>query len=260
MRRRTIRFTAIRPFPALGLILVLFLFRPLPGLGAGQGEEDYLGASLDINSRYVWRGMAWSEGPVLQPSAWTNFLGYNLMVWANCPLQQESGRKGFNEIDLFVQGTSPRRAINVIPGLNIYTYPGSAEENPWTAELALTFYIPVGPVWIYQENNLDVRAYSGAYYAELGLEVGSDFSETLGWEASLALSYASADFNRAYLGVDRSVLTAVSLHTGLEIRIAGPLSLKPHAEVIFLLQDFLRDNPNHAWRANIGLSLAIGQD
>jgi hypothetical protein len=228
------RFIGTWTFPVIGLSLVLFLFSPLLGLGAGQ-DEDYLGA-------------------------WTSLVGYNLMVWANCPLQQESGRKGFNEIDFFVQGTSPRRTINVVPGLNIYTYPGSAEENPWTAELALTFYIPLGPVWIYQENNLDVRAYSGAYYAELGLEAGNDFSEILGWEASLALSYASADFNQAYLNVARGALTGVGLHYGLEIRVAGALSIRPHAEVIYLLQDFMREDPNRAWRANIGLTLAFGQD
>jgi hypothetical protein len=253
------KFSDTRPSLVVGLSLVLLLFSPLPGLAAGQ-SEDYLGASLDLNSRYIWRGMAWSEGAVLQPSAWTSLMGYNLMVWANYPLRQESGRQGFNEIDFFVQGTSPRRAINVIPGLNIYTYPGSAEENPWTVELALTFYIPLGPIWIYQENNLDVRAYSGAYYAELGLEAGNDISETLSWEASLALSYASADFNQAYINVAQGALTALGLHYGLEIRIAGALSVLPHAEVTLLLQDFMRDDPSQAWRANIGLTLAFGQD
>ncbi len=238
---------------------VLFLLGPILCYGQEEGGT-YLGVSLDLNSLYIWRGLAWSQGAVLQPSAWTSFLGYNIMVWANYPLSEEPGGKRFNEVDLTVQGTSPRRAINIIPGLNVYSYPGSEEENPWTAELTLTFYIPVGPVWFYQENNLDVLAYSGAYYAEFGLETGDDLSESVGWEASLSVSYASPDFNQAYLDVAQGGLTAVGLHFGGELRAAQGLSLRPHAEIYYLLGDYMRDASGRAWRASMGLILVLGQD
>ena len=244
---------------AFGLTALLVMACPLVSCGQ-EGAETYLGVALDLNALYIWRGMAWSQGAVLQPSAWTNLLGYNLMIWANYPLSRESGRAGFNELDFFVQGTTARRAFNVVPGLNLYSYPGSAEEDPSTAELTMTFYIPVGPVWIYQENNLDIAAYVGAYYAEFGLEMGNSLSETLSWEASLSLSYASADFNQAYLDVSQAALTAVGLHFGGEIRVAGAFGLRPHIEVCRLLQDFMRGDSGSPWRANIGLSIVWGQD
>ena len=246
---------------AAAMGLPVFLFLAGPGLGFGQEEGGtYLGASLDLNSLYIWRGLAWSQGAVLQPSAWTSFMGYNLTVWANYPLVDESGGKGFDEIDFTIQGTSPRRAINIIPGLNVFTYPRSGEENPWTAELTLAFYIPIGPAWFYQENSLDVVAYSGAYYAEFGLEMGNDLSEKVGWEASVSVSYASPDFNQAYADVAQGGLTAIGLHFGGELRILPGLALRPHTEICYLLQDYMRDDSGRAWRANFGITLVLGQD
>ncbi len=245
--------------PGISLSALLFLLAGLAGL-RGQESAPYLGASLDLNSRYIWRGMAWSQGPVLQPSVWSSLLGFNILAWANADLGLDTGRRGFNEIDVFVEGTSGRSGLAVVPGLNLYTYPGRGEDSPWTAEAVITFYLPIGPVWLSLENDVDIRAYPGAYYAELGLETGREVSEKISWEAALALSFASADFNEAYLGMRKNSFTACSVHCGLAFQIIDSLSVKPHIELFFLLDDALAEGRPGFLRANFGLTLAIGQD
>jgi hypothetical protein len=244
----------------IGPPALLFLLAGLVSLRA-QESAPYLGASLDLNSRYIWRGMAWSQGPVLQPSIWTSLLGFNILAWANADLGHDSGgRSGFNEIDIFVEGISGRHGLAVVPGLNLYTYPGREEDSPWTVEAVITFYLPIGPVWLSLENDVDFRAYPGAYYAELGLETGSEVSEKIGWEAALALSFASADFNEAYLGLQKNIFTACSVHCGLALHIIDSLSVRPHIELFFLLDDALTEGRPGFVRANLGLTLTIGQD
>ena len=56
------------------LCLGAFAFCP----GSLIASELSFGAELDGNSRYVWRGLALSSGPVLQPSAWVSLAGFTL--------------------------------------------------------------------------------------------------------------------------------------------------------------------------------------
>jgi len=227
---------------------------------AFAAEDLYLGAALDWNSRYIWRGMTVDEGAVLQPSFWTSLLGTNLLVWANYPLQDSAGQKGFDEINVYFQGTSPRRALVVVTGLNVYTYPHAEDDGSWTAEVAMTFYAPVGPAWLYWENNVDVISSPGAYYAEFGIQAGRGVADSLSLEASLALSYASSDFNEACLGISKSALTYLTAHAGIEWFIADWLSLSPHVETVFTLDGDVRRERGAGVRYNFGLTLTLGYD
>lgn len=236
---------------------VAFLALLVPALA---DEDVYLGASLDWNSRYLWRGMPAGEGAVLQPSFWTHIFGTNLMIWANAPLVDGSGPNGFDEVNIFLQGTSPRRPLVVVPGLNVYTYPRAPDAERWTAEVALTFYLPLGSVWLYWENDVDVVLYPGAYYAEFGLQVGGDVADNLNLDLSLAQGYATEDFNGAYLGVPKSGLTFLTAHAELEWRLADFLSLAPHLEVVFALDPDLRKETGAGVRFNFGLTLTLGRE
>ncbi len=238
---------------------VLLLSAGVAARPAYAERNFYVGAALDWNSSYIWRGITVDESAVLQPSAWANLFDTNILIWANRPLHDPSGWIGFNEIDVFFQGTSPREKIVAVPGMNFYTYPRSVEVS-WTAEVALTFYIPVGPVWISWENNLDIRAYPGAFYAEVGLQTGWEIAPHLSLEASLAQGLASTEFNQAYLGVKGEPLTHLTAHLGFEWELAGILSLTPHLEAVFVVGRELREIQGGAPRFNFGLTLTIGRD
>ncbi|MBN2199878.1 MAG: hypothetical protein JW747_08540 [Candidatus Aminicenantes bacterium] len=228
--------------------------------GRAAAEEPYLGAAVDWNSRYIWRGMTVHDGAVFQPSVWTSFLGTNLLVWANSPLQAGDGQKGFDEINFYFQGTSPRRALVVVTGLNVYTYPRAEDAERWTAEVAMTFYAPVGPAWLYWENSVDVISTPGAYYSEFGIQMGRDVADNLSVEAALAQSYASNDFNDAYLGIAKSAFTYLTAQVGIEWRIADLLSVTPHMEAVFTLDSDVRREWGAAVRTNFGLTLTLGYD
>ncbi|OGD28750.1 MAG: hypothetical protein A2Y56_15910 [Candidatus Aminicenantes bacterium RBG_13_63_10] len=241
------------------MLLLLAAFLPTPA--APSSNEDFsLGASLDWNSRYIWRGITAGETAVLQPSIWTSLFGYNLEAWANYPLRGSDGRRGFDEFNLFLEGTSPRQALAVVPGLNIYTYPHAEENESWTAEIALTFYMPVGPVWLFWENDVDVVSHRAAYYAEFGLQAGRDVAESLNLEVALAQGYATAGFNAAYLGIAQCGLTYLTAHIGIGWRLAGILTLTPHLEAVFTVGRELRKELGTGVRFNLGMALTLGRD
>jgi hypothetical protein len=60
-----------------------------------QQEESPFGAGVDINSRYVWRGLLFNDAPNIQPYMSLTKGGFTLMAWGSYALS-----KNYAEIDL----------------------------------------------------------------------------------------------------------------------------------------------------------------
>src|SRR5262245_19688499 len=55
------------------------------------------GFETDFNSRYVWRGIALSQGPVEQTTAWVSISGFTFYTWGNMAFKNGPQRGGFNQ-------------------------------------------------------------------------------------------------------------------------------------------------------------------
>src|SRR5437867_4356277 len=51
--------------------------------GTPREQAITYGAETDFNSGYVWRGIALSNKPVIQPSAWISRSGFTFTAWSN---------------------------------------------------------------------------------------------------------------------------------------------------------------------------------
>lgn len=78
---------------------LLFLFSSVFNAFA-QDEEKSLSAdlSVDIVSRYIWRGINLSESPALQPTLGLSFKNFTLGTWSSYTLSREI----IQEVDLFL--------------------------------------------------------------------------------------------------------------------------------------------------------------
>jgi hypothetical protein len=78
---------------------LLFLFFSVFNAFA-QDEEKSLSAdlSVDIVSRYIWRGINLSESPALQPTLGLNFKNFTLGTWSSYTISREA----IQEVDLFL--------------------------------------------------------------------------------------------------------------------------------------------------------------
>src|SRR5262245_60166899 len=72
--------------PIIAMIPLLFAHGLAQEPGSGKAPKVTYGFETDFNSRYVWRGIAQSEGPVEQTTAWVSVSGFTFCAWGNMEL------------------------------------------------------------------------------------------------------------------------------------------------------------------------------
>lgn len=91
-----------------------------------------IGADAAFNSAYVWRGLSFTNKPVLQPDVWLSAYGFTVGAWANVEPSKydgandlsESGgvRSGIAEIDLWVDYSRTVGNVSWKLGWILYTF------------------------------------------------------------------------------------------------------------------------------------------
>jgi hypothetical protein len=76
------------------------------------------GAEADVVSDYVWRGMVFSKGFVLEPYAYVSAYGVTPALWANVQLQDEYNT--LDEIDFLISYNRSFAALSVEAGYVYY--------------------------------------------------------------------------------------------------------------------------------------------
>lgn len=92
----------------------------------GYGAEAEVG--VDVASSYVWRGITFNDGVVIQPSVTVAEKGFSLNVWGNMDLGTYGGtleRGDFSEIDLTLAYGFDAYGLSFEVGVIDYLFPGS---------------------------------------------------------------------------------------------------------------------------------------
>ena len=136
--------------------------------------------AMDLNSAYVWRGITFNDGLVLQPSIDVSKGGFGLNVWGNMDLDDydnslESGE--FSEIDLTLSYAFDLEPVGVTIGLIEYLFPGTDEDED-QIEGTREIFLSLG---------MDLFEGLGA-----GLDIYYDFDEVEEYYISLSLGYSVA--------------------------------------------------------------------
>lgn len=212
--------------------------------------------SLDYCSRYVWRGMAFSSGSVLQPSAAVEYAGFTASVFGNFALADEASRHQFNELDYTLCYEKSWGGLTVSPSVQVYTFPNQPGV-PNTGEVAVTVSYARGGFTLFTSQYVDFMEYGGAYFGLAGVSYGHALGADLDFTATLSCGWASNRFNEAYFGVPDSALNLATAELGLEWRPLKGITVRPHAGwsriVAGDLADQVRDRDQ--WVAGLFLSL-----
>ena len=142
--------------------------------------------AMDLNSAYVWRGITFNDGMVLQPSVDVAKGGFGLNVWGNVDLDDYDGALEdgeFSEVDITLSYAFDTDPIGVTIGYIEYLFPNGG----------------VGTSEIFLSLGMDLIEGLGA-----GLDIYYDFDEVEEYYVSLSLGYsialneaASLDFGAA---------------------------------------------------------------
>lgn len=199
-----------------------------------------LGLDMDVSSRYLFRGVPFSNEPVNQITAWATFSGVSFYAWGNVLLKREPGQHDFNELDFGASYGRELGRLTLEPAFDAYVFRMPAPRSPpHTLEGSLKASFALGPIDAFTRQTVDLVFNRGAYYAEAGLSFERSFSASVSLEAVLTVAWASARFNSMHLGVPEGGLN----HTGITLSItyfpSERFYLKPHVEAAtFALSPF----------------------
>ncbi len=114
---RTVAFVlALSPLPGPALARQT----ALDTAGPDVGPTVELGVDLALNSRYLFRGMVYSDGPVTQVTAWASTDELYLYAWSNVALPAAAGARPLDEIDVGAAYRFARGAVTVEPAFDLY--------------------------------------------------------------------------------------------------------------------------------------------
>jgi hypothetical protein len=184
-------------------------------------------ASLDYCSRYVWRGLAFSGGSVLQPSAAVEHKGFSASVWGNFVLANEANRHQFNEVDYTLAYEASWGDLTLSPAVQVYTFPNQPGV-PGTGEIAVTLSYTLGDFSLFTSQYVDFMEFDGAYFGTLGISFERSLGPRWTFAASASGGWASDRFNDAYFGVRDAAFNVVAADVSLEWRPREKLSVRPH--------------------------------
>lgn len=239
----------------LGLAIIAFVCL-LCATAAAQDEQIQQlswGLETDYNPRYVWRGLAFSEGAVAQTSLWATTRGTTFSIWANSNLETVDGRQT-NEVDYALSWEGSWHGVSLEPMLQVYTYPHQVG-SPSTAEADLKFSWPLGPLTAFTTHTMDVHEYRGAYFGDAGVSFQKQLGKNVELESSVSLGWGSAKFNEAYIGPARSALNVSAFDLGVTWHTRGGYYIRPHLGITRILNNELRGAVAEHSLTNLGLAV-----
>ncbi len=170
------------------------------GGGISQASAAEVTAALDTNTAYVWRGLTFNNGFVLQPSLDVASNGFDINVWSNFDLDSYNGAVdsgNFSEVDLTASYTHKIGPVDASIGVVEYLFPGggdSTEEVFLGLSMDIGAGFSVGSTLYYDFNQVD------DFYlaARVGYSYSINEPTTLG--VSGTISCAGEDFANYYAG------------------------------------------------------------
>ncbi|HEX3036561.1 MAG TPA: TorF family putative porin [Thermodesulfobacteriota bacterium] len=222
-------------------------------------EEDQIfnfGTEIDFNSRYVWRGIALSEGAVMQPSVWISAFNFTFYIWGNFILNDEPNQGEFNEIELILYYSREWGKVTFEPFVVYYVYPNQ-EDVPSTGEVTLNLYYSFGPFNIFTSHTFDFVEYEGSYFGDAGLSYEHQLSSTLTLEASSSFGWASSEFNSVNIGLSKSAFNFAGGNLSLTYYPKEFLYFRPHIEFSAIVDGELRDQLDDPTILNVGVAVGM---
>ncbi|MBF0107125.1 MAG: hypothetical protein HQM16_17585 [Deltaproteobacteria bacterium] len=200
-----------------------------------------LTAEFDFNSRYLWRGVYYSQGAAWQPSVFISKWGLSAGVWTTMNLTNELYRGRFSEIDptLSYERTFFDK-LTIKPSFAWYFYPNTGV--PSTGELTLDCSYALGDFYIAALQAVDIRQYKGGYFGSLGAGYTKDLSDTFSFDGFISTAFATAKWNNGYYGVSTGGSDYVSAAVSLTARPWSWFYVKPHLQYVILTTKALRDS------------------
>jgi hypothetical protein len=188
------------------------------------GSDWSFGVSSGFSNKYMWRGIVYNNGLVLQPEAYIGYKDFSFSVWSNTTLYDVDGVTA-HEIDYTLDYSHAAEKFEVETYLSYYQYIQQVDA-PNTAEWYLKGSLPLGNFSVYSSLTVDVLEYAGASFLELGLNYEKELTEKLTLAAGCLTAFGGKKFNVNYLDIEKSAFNHVGGLVGLSYSLSENLTLE----------------------------------
>jgi hypothetical protein len=188
------------------------------------------GFETDINSKYLWRGIDYNDGLVIQPNLWVSYRNFTAGLWGNLTAYDRHHSTKHHEIDLLLTYTYSIGRFEIDHTVMLYYYPGQ-EDSPPTGEFYTGIGYPIGDFTLFSNITVDFLTYAGALYFEHGIEYERVLSDRFTLSTSGLLGWASAKFNDTYIGLSKTTFNQLGINVDLTYKLHGPFYVKPHFQM-----------------------------
>jgi len=227
-------------------------------LAQSEGSPTATGFEIDYNSRYIWRGLPWSEGPVIQPSFWISAHNLTFSCWGNFVTGEEANRGQLNELDLVLTYEHEWHNISIEPSFEYYSYPNQDPlDSPSTGQGILRLSLPIGAFAAFTSHSFDMINYPGAYFGDIGLSYENRVSDKILLSISSFIGWGSFRFNDVYAGLGKDALNVAEGNISINFDLTDSIYLKPHIETSTLIDSDLRSAAANPVLTNAGISAGM---
>ncbi len=216
------------------------------GLAAVVGAEAQdraasLGVDVAPLSKYVWRGIPLTDGPVLQLSYTLAAKGVGFNIWQNVDLDDANGSPGLvteHDYTLSCEFTAGKATVSL--GVLYYSFPFTSGDPTTEIIAGASFDVAASPsVVLYQ----DVESLHGLYAtlgASHGISLGRPSEQTL--DLGLTVGFGTDKHNSQYgAGVAKSAFTDILFTVSSTFKVDESFSITPSVVVAAALDTDIAD-------------------
>ncbi len=230
---------------------------PVPDSTNAEDSKIYWGIETDLNDKYLWRGITYDKGFVIQPNIWISYRNVTFSVWNNIPAYSNSHLIRPNEIDLSLSYQYSFLNCDVENSIMIYHYPHQSD-SPSTGEFYVGIGVPVGELKWVTNLTADIMKYPGAFFIDNGMEFEEIFTEKFNLTLSLNTGWASKKFNETYIGISKTTLNIISAKLSSTYYPTSCFYIQPHLQLNKIIDKDLYEvlnNHSHLFGLVIGIEL-----
>jgi len=211
------------------------------------------GFENDFTNQYIWRGISYNKGLILQPSAWISTEDLTFSIWGNFTSHDINSSIQRNEIDFYLEYYNDFENFELESSLGYYIYP-KQEDSPPTAEANLRLLYNIFELKLYSSLTFDVLEYTGSVSGDLGIIREMNINEKLNLVIDVNASLANGTFNETYIDeyYSHNSLNCLSFSLSSNYYLTESIYIKPHFEYYQILNTALKEiSGNHLF--NFGL-------
>jgi hypothetical protein len=232
-------------------------------VGAQLAPEDddsrlSWGIEAGWSSGYAWRGLMISDAPVTEAATWLYASGFTLVAWQNAARSDTSDGTRPEVSDLFVAYEHEWRKLTIEPSLETFHYRDPlTDEASRSAEAAVRLSYAAGPVQVFGSHAVDISAYDGASYSELGLAHDRSFNDRAHFEIALRTGLGSSKFNEVNVGIPKRAVNFVGIDASLTYYVTARFYLRPHLELSKVVDEEIQVEVSDVSPATFGLAMGM---